>query len=248
MDSIWRSKLPDAYAYSGYRMAMFASQFRDLEPQVRAEAEEMRPAFAVELAQPTMTGAISIQPGGRMNIRQSIVLPVVFTLYRPREIGLIDYHGAQRHYGREQVQAVNISLDQANQVQSAHALYNYANKYANVKGEMAASYMREILAEQAGVPKASQSKLTNTLTELFETFFPDKKFLGPVPTAEGGLSFPVKTKDGSRHDLDDLSAGEKEILYGYLRIRNSAPRFSVILIDEPELHLNPRLIRGLPQF
>jgi hypothetical protein len=37
-------------------------------------------------------------------------------------------------------------------------------------------------------------------------------------------------------------------LYGYLRIRNSAPRFSIILIDEPELHLNPRLIRGLPQF
>lgn len=248
MDSIWRSKLPDAYAYSGYRMAMFASQFRELEPEVRAEAERLRPAFTAELAQPTISGIISIEPGGRMKIGQSTVLPVVFTLYKPREIGLIDYHGAQRHYGREQVGAVNISLDQANQVQSAHALYNYANKYANVKSEMAASYMREILAEQAGVPKASQSTLTNTLKELFETFFPDKKFLGPIPTVEGGLSFPVETKGGSRHDLDDLSAGEKEILYGYLRIRNSAPRFSIILIDEPELHLNPRLIKGLPQF
>ena len=248
MDSIWRSKLPDAYAFSGYRMAMFASQFRDLEPEVRAEAERIRPEFIAELAQPTLSGIINIEPGGRMKVRQSSVLPVVFTLYKPREIGLLDYHGAQRHYGREQVGAVNISLDQANQVQSAHALYNYANKYANVKSEMAASYMREILAEQAGVPKASQSTLTNTLKELFETFFPEKKFLGPIPTVEGGLSFPVETKGGSRHDLDDLSAGEKEILYGYLRIRNSAPRFSIILIDEPELHLNPRLIRGLPQF
>jgi AAA domain, putative AbiEii toxin, Type IV TA system len=45
-----------------------------------------------------------------------------------------------------------------------------------------------------------------------------------------------------------LSAGEKEILYGYLRIRNSAPKNSIIILDEPELHLNPRLIRGLPQF
>ncbi len=248
MDSIWRTKLPDAYAYSGYRMAMFASQFRELEPEVRAEAETIRPAFAAELAQPISTGAINIDPGGRMKVLQSRVLPVVFTLYKPREIGLVDYHGAQRHYGREQVGAVNISLDQTNQVQSAHALYNYANKYANVKSEMAASYMREILAEQAGVPKASQSTLTNTLKELFETFFPEKKFLGPIPTVEGGLSFPVETKGGTRHDLDDLSAGEKEILYGYLRIRNSAPRFSIILIDEPELHLNPRLIRGLPQF
>jgi predicted ATPase len=247
-DLVWRTKLPDAYAYSGYRMAMFASQFRDLEPEVRAHAAEMKAAFETELAQPFVTGQINIQPGGRMNVRDSLVLPVVFTLYRPKNIGVIDYHGAQRHYGREQVQNVNISLDQANQIQSAHALYNYANKYANVKSEMAASYMKEILAEQAGVPRASQSTLTATLKELFETFFPDKKFLGPIPTTEGGLSFPVETLGGTRHDLDDLSAGEKEILYGYLRIRNSAPRFSVILIDEPELHLNPRLIRGLPQF
>ena len=77
---------------------------------------------------------------------------------------------------------------------------------------------------------------------------PDKKFLGPQPTPEGSLKFPVETQSGSRHDLDELSAGEKEILYGYLRIRNSAPRYSIILLDEPELHLNPRLIRGLPEF
>ena len=62
------------------------------------------------------------------------------------------------------------------------------------------------------------------------------------------MEFPVETLTGSRHDLDELSSGEKEILYGYLRIRNSAPRYSIILLDEPELHLNPRLIRGLPEF
>ena len=113
---------------------------------------------------------------------------------------------------------------------------------------MAASYVKEILAEKAGVPRSAQSTLTNTLTDLFGTFFPEKKFLGPQPTKDGRLSFPVETLSGSRHDLDELSAGEKEILYGYLRIRNSAPRYSIILLDEPELHLNPRLIRGLPQF
>jgi hypothetical protein len=113
---------------------------------------------------------------------------------------------------------------------------------------MAASYVKEILAEQAGVPRAAQSTLTNTLKDLFETFFPEKKFLGPQPTPEGALRFPVLTAKGNTHDLDELSAGEKEILYGYLRIRNSAPRHSIILLDEPELHLNPRLIRGLPQF
>ncbi|WP_157346953.1 AAA family ATPase [Bradyrhizobium pachyrhizi] len=113
---------------------------------------------------------------------------------------------------------------------------------------MAASFVKEILAEKAGVPGKSQSTLTNTLQELFVTFFPDKQFMGPQPTAEGALTFPVKTAEGHVHDLDELSAGEKEILYGYLRIRNSAPKNSIVILDEPELHLNPRLIRGLPQF
>jgi hypothetical protein len=81
-----------------------------------------------------------------------------------------------------------------------------------------------------------------------KAFFPEKRFLGPQPTVDGALTFPVQTADGHVHDLDELSAGEKEILYGYLRIRNSAPNNSIIILDEPELHLNPRLIRGLPQF
>ncbi|QKQ74600.1 ATP-binding protein [Nostoc sp. TCL240-02] len=48
--------------------------------------------------------------------------------------------------------------------------------------------------------------------------------------------------------INELSSGEKEVLYGYLRLRNTAPRNSVLLMDEPELHLNPRLISGLASF
>ena len=58
----------------------------------------------------------------------------------------------------------------------------------------------------------------------------------------------MRTLAGITHDINDLSSGEKEVLYGYLRISNLAPRQSVLLVDEPELRLNPRLIRGLPQF
>lgn len=172
----------------------------------------------------------------------------MFSTFRPTEIGVIDYHGAQRHYGREQVQGINLNLEAAEQQRSQSSLYNYGNKYTNVKAEMAASYVKELLAEAAGIPRSQQASLTNTLKDLFTTFFPEKKFLGPQPTPEGSLKFPVETQSGNHHDLDELSAGEKEILYGYLRIRNSAPRYSIILLDEPELHLNPRLIRGLPQF
>lgn len=229
-------------------MAMFAAQFRDREPEVAERAKAEYGALMSELAAPIVRGEFYIPPGETPRIEPSLVLSIVFSTFRPTEIGVIDYHGAQRHYGREQVQGINLNLDANEQQRSQSALYNYANKYTNVKGEMAASYVKEILAEQAGIARSSQSSLTNTLKDLFSTFFPDKTFLGPQPTTEGGLRFPVETPSGNQHDLDELSAGEKEILYGYLRIRNSAPRFSIILLDEPELHLNPRLIRGLPQF
>lgn len=246
-DTIWRMILPEAFQFGAYHLALFASQFRDREPEVKARVETELPGLLAELAQQQIVGHVTVPPGGGIMIRSSFLLPVVFTTYRPQEIGVVDYHGAQRHYGRELVQAVNISLDQSSQQQRQHALYNYSNKYNNIKSELAASYIKEMFSKSAGVAEAATS-LTDTMKELFKTFFPDKTFEGPTPTAEGNLSFPVKTTAGTTHDLDDLSAGEKEILYGYLRIRNSAPKHSIILLDEPELHLNPRLIRNLPEF
>ena len=245
---IWRLELPEAYSWGGYRMAMFASQFRDREPSVAKRALDAVPQLTSELASQTIRAERFIPVGGTPQIAGSLALAAIFSSFRPQEIGVIDYHGAQRHYGRETVQGINLSLDSNEQQRSQSALYNYAAKYSNVKGEMAGSFVKELLAERAGVPRQQQSTLSVTLSELFSTFFPEKKFLRPQPTVEGTLTFPVQTADGHVHDLDELSAGEKEILYGYLRIRNSAPRNSIIILDEPELHLNPRLIRGLPQF
>lgn len=247
-EKIWRTILPEAYGWGGYRMAMFAAQFRDREPEVASRAAAELPQLMAELAGPILRGEFFVLPGDSPRITNSLALTVAFSTFRPTEIGVIDYHGAQRHYGREQVQGINLNLETAEQQRSQSSLYNYGVKYTNVKGEMASSFVKELLAEAAGIPRDKQSTLTNTLQELFKTFFPDKRFLGPTPTGDGSLRFPVETLSGSQHDLDELSAGEKEILYGYLRIRNSAPRYSIILLDEPELHLNPRLIRSLPDF
>lgn len=248
-EKIWRTILPEAYSWGGYRMAMFAAQFREHEPEVATRAKLEYENLMQELAASTIKGEFFIPPGGTPQINNSLTLSVIFSTFRPTEIGVIDYHGAQRHYGREVVQGINLNLEVNEQQRSQSALYNSAAKYNNVKSEMAASYIKELLAEKAaGATNLNQTTLTTTLQELFTTFFPEKKFLGPQATLTGALSFPVVTSSGAQHDLDELSAGEKEILYGYLRIRNSAPKFSIILLDEPELHLNPRLIRGLPQF
>lgn len=69
-------------------------------------------------------------------------------------------------------------MEQLSQNQKQHVLYNYNNKYNNVKGEMAGSYIKELLAEKAGAAGAAdrQASLNQSLVELFEAFFPDKNF------------------------------------------------------------------------
>jgi hypothetical protein len=246
--SIWRTMYPEMYSWSSFRAVPLAAHLRSREVEVKDQTKSQVEALTKELATEQIIGEFILAPGQPPEVRPCKTLEIIFGTFRPHYLGVIDYHGPHRMYGRETLQGINLNLEALEQQRSAHSLYNYVNKYANVKAEMAASYIKEILAEQAGEGTNSQESLSNTLKELFNNFFPDKQFLGPQPTPEGTLKFPVRTADGATHDLNELSAGEKEVLYGYLRLRNSAPRFSVILLDEPELHLNPRLIKGLPDF
>lgn len=246
--SVWRSTYPETYGWSTFRAVPLAAHLRSHELEIKEKTRLEIDSLNAELSGDHLIGEFILAPGQDASVRPSKVLEIVFGTFRPHYLGVIDYHGPHRMYGRETLQGINLNLDALEQQRSQLSLYNVANKYANVKAEMAGSYIKEILAEEAGENSGGRESLSNTLKELFRTFFPDKEFLGPLPTPEGNLMFPVKTLDGATHDLNELGAGEKEVLYGYLRLRNSAPKFSVILLDEPELHLNPRLIKGLPDF
>lgn len=194
-------------------------------------------------------GELILEPNANLRFNTDMVLTTLFSTYEPEHLGIVDYHGPQRNYVREGGGGINLNLQSTNEQRSQHALYNYNNKYSNVKTELASAYVKDLIAQQAGGGGVGmeQESLIKTLGELFTAFFPGKQFLGAQPARDGRLDFTVRTAAGD-HDIDDLSSGEKEVLYGYLRLRNSAPRNSVILLDEPELHLNPRLISGLPDF
>lgn len=246
--SVWRLIAPEMNGWTAYNAAPLAAQYRGREEEVSRQTKEQFEAMLLELSQESVVGHLWAENGGEIHFAPSKALEIIFSSFEPGELGLIDYHGPQRMYTREQVSNVNLDLNVNAQNSRNHALYNYNNKYASVKSEMASSYVKEILAREAGVSKDEFNPISKTLEELFKTFFPDKRFLGIRATPEGGVEFPVETSSGAVHDLNELSAGEKEVLFGYLRIRNSAPAYSLILIDEPELHLNPRLIQGLPAF
>jgi predicted ATPase len=228
-------------------LALAANQRRNRQAVDAAVATD-GPLIRKLLSDPYHEATLRITPQGDATATPNSLLELLFSTYEPQHLGVVDYHGPHRTYNRESLGSINLTIEATTQKQRQHALYGYTNKYNNLKSEMGGAYVRHLLSKQADPNLPPDDSLTNTLKELFATFFPGKEFLGPQPTGDGKLLFPVKLPNGSQHDIDELSSGEKEVLYGYLRLHNEAPRHSIILIDEPELHLNPRLVRGLAEF
>jgi hypothetical protein len=217
---------------------------QEVEQRTGEEVEQVLGATSTNL----LSAAVTVNPDLNLTVQPNPGLELLFSTYAPHHLGVIDYHGAQRNYNREELGNINLNIQSSEDRFRPHMLYNWQNKYNNVKSELAAAYVRGLIAAQAGIAGSTATSLTTTLQELFATFFPGKQFLGPTPGADGTLDFPVRLESGAQHDIDDLSSGEKEVLFGYLRLRNNAPQHSIVLIDEPELHLNPALLRGFPQF
>ena len=215
---------------------------------LQQEKERLKSQMANELAKLMQEALVTILPTGDIMRGESIALETIWRVYEPERVGIIDYHGSYRNYARENVENINLNLKSHEEQEKTHTLYNYANKYTNIKTEMATEFVQNMLQREGGqVDERRRKNLQNTLKELFQTFFPGKEFEGARSDEHGNFKFPVKI-GRAEHDINELSSGEKEILYGYLRLRRSARKDSIILLDEPELHLNPKLIQGLPQF
>ncbi|MBN9199767.1 MAG: AAA family ATPase [Microbacterium ginsengisoli] len=222
-----------------------ATQIAALRPQIDAVVQEF--ATAVQNAAAVQELAVLIQPTGELLVERSVIAQLAFQTYAPESLGTIEYHSASRAYTRQDVGGINLDSRAFQDQRRQSSLYNWQAKYQNVKTELASSYIRDLIARESGVELGEES-INETLSELFRTFFPDKRYDGVRPLDGGSLEFPVFFPGGGSHDIDELSSGEKEILYGYLRLRNATPRGSIILLDEPELHLNPGLLHGFADF
>lgn len=186
---------------------------------------------------------------------ESSLMHFIFRTFAPGEVGVLEYHPASRSYIRESVQGINLQNPSFSDQYKHHMLYNTDNKYRNIKAEILQEYIISSLIIDQNISKIqdlptslSKTSLKDSLNDLFATFFPGKKFIGLKASKDGDINFFVELSSGAQHEIDELSAGEKEILFGYLRLRNNAPQNSIILFDEPELHLNPRLLKDLPSF
>jgi len=80
------------------------------------------------------------------------------------------------------------------------------------------------------------------IQDSFKIFFLHKEFLEKLSRVSDMQDYRlmIKNEDGSIVDLDQLSSGEREIIAFFTYLCTKAINTSILIIDEPELHLHPK--------
>jgi predicted ATPase len=94
--------------------------------------------------------------------------------------------------------------------------------------------------------KGGREQLDNEFKSIFSGILKGRELVGCGINEIGLLSIKVKDTDSGRvFDLDGMSSGEKGLILTFLLIERSVAEGGLILLDEPELHLNPAVCKDL---
>ncbi len=92
--------------------------------------------------------------------------------------------------------------------------------------------------------KTSKLHLYHDLLRELNGFLHNKEIDTDIRPGENRLRVKLKNGSGQWHSLDELSAGEHQVLILLYLVKRWLERGGIVLIDEPDLHLHPSLISG----
>lgn len=94
-----------------------------------------------------------------------------------------------------------------------------------------------------------RAELTEEFTRIFSGILKGRRLGGFKVNHLGLLSIVVQdTESGREFEIDGMSSGEKGLILTFLLIERSVTQDGLILLDEPELHLNPAVCKDLLSF
>lgn len=91
--------------------------------------------------------------------------------------------------------------------------------------------------------------LNNEFRRIFSGVLKGRELVGAGVNNHGLLSIKIRDiSTGHEFDLDGMSSGEKGLVLTFLLIGRSSADHGVVMLDEPELHLNPAVCKDLLSF
>jgi hypothetical protein len=147
---------------------------------------------------------------------------------RPTQ-ALFSYFPADRAFPAGEIAVQLGSAESAQQIQSH--LCAAVSKYQRLKQTVVNSLV---------VSDPDTGSLAEDFELVLEALLPGKKLAGVSLTPAGLLKVGIiEQASGKTFDIDSMSSGEKGLLLTFLIIRRTIAGGGIVLMDEPELHLNP---------
>jgi predicted ATPase len=98
-------------------------------------------------------------------------------------------------------------------------------------------------------PQSNERSLQEEFERIFNGLLKGRKLDSFGINEIGFLNVQIRDLDSNRvFDLDGMSSGEKGLILTFLMIARSVVHHGIVLLDEPELHLNPAVCKDLLSF
>lgn len=218
------------------------------------EKEYLKSIHKIEVPNDILEGSFKIRKDRTLfDQKVSRGLQLMLKAYRVEKfpnIGTFDYFNPNRFMAKKDI--VNIALggfkDQTEK--NKRVTFSPTEKFNMTKEFLAQGKLSDLQYISDKVEyqklKVGPDDMPDSLAKIKEVFnhlLSPKKFKG-VDISISPVRFIIETPGGDV-DIDDLSSGEKEILFSYTELVKLNPNSSIILYDEPDLHLNQKVTREL---
>ena len=98
------------------------------------------------------TSVLFVFSGGAIqagHLGESAVIELLWQIYEPNRLGIIDYHGPDRHYQEKEYRQHEHSAVRPGVQVGRTALYHPQQKYQHKKSELTVAYLRDLLRREA---------------------------------------------------------------------------------------------------
>lgn len=156
------------------------------------------------------------------------------------KVGKIEHIPPDRNFSKGHVSSINFSQDFIEH-DRRKMVDDTSAKFDTLKNDLLWMHFVDLQAKDKNLPLP---QYIDGVRKIFNYFLDDVEFLGvdidiqfrKIP------QFQVKTPRGT-HEIDGLSSGQKEIIMTYAIMEKRKFTNSIILFDEPDLHLHGSLER-----
>ncbi|WP_206237964.1 ATP-dependent nuclease [Novosphingobium terrae] len=109
--------------------------------------------------------------------------------------------------------------------------------------------LKQLIIQNLLLSESGREKLSQEFNLIFDELLPGKKLSGVSFSEQGVLRVLVEEKSsGKIFDIDSMSSGEKGLILTFLTLRLSSNKNTIVMLDEPELHLNAAVCSRITRF